>query len=118
MKFLADEGVEGLIVQSLRDAGFDTLHIMEMVRGITDEEVLAIAKNEDRILITRDKDFGELVFLLGKLHAGIILNRLAGLKTEKKVELLLEVLDTYADELYGSFTVIQPSNVRIRKMRK
>jgi len=89
-----------------------------MERGIDDEKVLSIAKDEDRILITRDKDFGELVYLLKKLHAGIILNRLAGISTRKKAEIILQVAETYSKELYGSFTVIQLGNVRIRKMKK
>ena len=117
MKFLADEGVEGFIVYSLRAANYDIKYIVEMERGIDDEEVLAIAKQEDRILITRDKDFGELVFLLKKLHSGIILNRLAGISTPKKADMVLQVMNKYAEDLYGSFTVIQPGNVRIRKIR-
>ena len=118
MKFLADEGIEGLIVEHLRAAGYDVTYIMEFDRGIEDAQILAIAQKEERILLARDKDFGELVYLLGKLHSGIILNRLAGLPTLRKAEIVLAVIQEYADELIGSFTVIQPGKVRIRKMRK
>lgn len=118
MKFLADEGVEGVIVDYLRATGYDTKYIIEMERGIDDETVLSIARQEDRILITRDKDFGELVYLLNKLHSGIILNRLAGLSAIKKAELVTQVIKTYSHELYGSFTVIQPGAIRIKKLKK
>lgn len=118
MKFLADEGIEGLIVERFRQEGYDIKYIVEMERGIGDDEVLSIAREEDRILITRDKDFGELVYLLKKLHAGIILNRLAGLPTSKKAEIVLQVIKTYSEELYGSFTVIQPGIVRIKNLKK
>lgn len=62
MKFLADEGIEGMIVTAFREQACDVKYILEMEGGITDEEVLSISRDEDRILITRDKDFGELVF--------------------------------------------------------
>lgn len=62
MKFVADEGVDAPIVKRLRENGHDAFYIAESDRGISDEEVLEIANAESRILITRDKDFGELVF--------------------------------------------------------
>ncbi|MEM7514989.1 MAG: DUF5615 family PIN-like protein [Bacteroidota bacterium] len=116
MKFLADEGVESMMVKAIRDQGYDITYIVEMERGISDEEVLKLATTENRILITRDKDFGELAFFKKKLHSGIILNRLAGLHISRKIEILLNVLNTHEKELYGSFTVIQPGTVRIRKV--
>jgi len=116
--FLADEGVDGPIVYLLREKGFDVEYIAEFDAGIDDEEVLKIANDDNRILITRDKDFGELVYRLKKIHSGIILNRLAGLKSKTKAEQVLTVIEKYEDELYGSFTVIQPGIVRIRSLNK
>ena len=64
MNFIADEGVDFLIVKKLREDGHDVFYIAEEKRGISDATILNIANQEDRLLITRDKDFGELVYRL------------------------------------------------------
>jgi len=63
MKFLADENVEKQIVDWLRKNGFDVLFVTEFAKSATDDELLEKAKRDSRILLTNDKDFGELVFL-------------------------------------------------------
>jgi len=117
MKFVADEGVEAALVAALREQSYDVIHIIEDQSGITDEVVLSYTNDEDRILITRDKDFGELVYRDKMVHSGIVLNRLYELTNDKKIEIVLTVIEKYRDELYGSFTVIQPGRIRIRKLR-
>jgi predicted nuclease of predicted toxin-antitoxin system len=116
MKFVADEGVDAPIVEMLRSMEHDVLYIAELDTGAGDEKILAFANLENRILLTRDKDFGELVFRLKKVHSGIVLERLYELETDSKVKIVQEVVDKYGEELYGSFTVIQPGKVRIRKL--
>ncbi len=64
MKILADEGVDKPIVDLLRSSGFDVHYILETHQGSEDEKVLQIANEEDRISLTQDKDFGELVTIL------------------------------------------------------
>ncbi len=76
MKFIADEGVDGQIVEKLREEGHDVYYVAEHTAGTSDEAILKIANQEDRILMTRDKDFGELVYPLRQVHSGIMLNRL------------------------------------------
>ena len=66
MKFLADECCDTELVTSLRDDGHDVLYVLEKKAGVTDEEVLFDAYNDGRILLTEDKDFGELVYRLRK----------------------------------------------------
>jgi predicted nuclease of predicted toxin-antitoxin system len=61
MRFLADENVSRLVVQRLRNSGFDLTSIAETSTGVADDDVLATAANEDRIVITEDHDFGEMV---------------------------------------------------------
>lgn len=62
MKFLADEGVDRSIVDGLKKLNFDVFYIIDETRSLSDDVLLQIAANEKRILITKDKDFGELVF--------------------------------------------------------
>lgn len=75
-KFLADENVPSVVVEALRRAGVDIVWVRDIFPGIRDEEVLALAQAEGRILLTFDKDFGEMAFEKGKTAApGVILLR-------------------------------------------
>lgn len=85
-----------------------------MEPGITDEQVIQRANIESALLLTSDRDFGELVFRQGKVVQGVILTRLAGLSTQRKAEIILRVIREYEKKLYGNFTVVEPSTIRIR----
>jgi predicted nuclease of predicted toxin-antitoxin system len=114
MNFLVDEGVDAPIVNALREKGYDVLYIAELDPGIDDEVILEQARKEKRVLVTLDKDFGELVFRLEKIHAGVILVRLQGLKPTTKTAHFLMALEKIKEEVLGAFVVIQPGAVRIR----
>ena len=114
LQLIADEGVEKLIVKTLRK-NFDVVYIAEFLQGSDDEFILELARNQNRILITLDKDFGELVFRMAQVHAGVILCRLHGLSIKEKCDLVESTLLKYGNELLHSFTVIQSKNIRIRK---
>jgi predicted nuclease of predicted toxin-antitoxin system len=115
MRLLVDEGVDKPIVDLLRTTGFDVHYILETHRGIEDEKVLQIANEEDRILLTQDKDFGEMVFRLRKTHLGIILIRLGTNTSAEKARLVNFALLEYGEKLINAFTVIQTNAIRIRK---
>ena len=115
MNFIADEGVDKPIVDTLRKAGFNVLYILETNQGADDELVLSIANKEKRILLTQDKDFGELVFRLKNAHYGVVLIRLNGYLATEKASLVLTLLSKYKKEVVKCFTVIQPNAIRIRK---
>ncbi len=63
MKIIADENLHRQIVRTLRSSGFDVLSIQEECAGIDDDEIIHKFSGEDAIIITQDKDFGDLVFL-------------------------------------------------------
>lgn len=115
MKLVADEGVDKPIVDALRSAGFDVLYILETNQGADDKFILSLANKEQRILLTQDKDFGELVFRLKMAHYGVILIRLYGYKPFDKAEIIVKLCLLHRDELINAFTVIQPNAIRIRK---
>ena len=73
MKIVADEGVDRLIVTRLRQDGHEVDYIAEMDSGIDDDRVLGHTNQQGALLKTADKDFGELVFMQGKLNPGIVL---------------------------------------------
>ena len=75
LRFLADESCDFAAVRALRAAGFDVLSVAEALAGADDEGVIALALREGRILLTEDKDFGQLVFAAGRKSVGVVLIR-------------------------------------------
>ncbi len=115
MSFLADESVDRQIVDRLRLDGYDVKYVAEMEPGISDDNVLDISNREELILLTADKDFGELVYRQQKIHTGIVLIRLAGLTSERKADIITTSIRAHFKEFIHSFTVITPGITRIRK---
>ena len=115
MNLLADEGVDGPIVERLRQDGHVVLYVAEMEPGISDQEILQRANAQMSMLVTADKDFGEMIFRQGQLNAGgVVLLRLAGLSAEKKADIVSSVFQDHETALLQAFSVISPGQVRIR----
>jgi len=115
MNLLADEGIDRSIVARLRHEGHDVISVAELAPSITDDEVLQRANDEGALLITADRDFGELVFRLGRVHTGVVLLRLSGLPTPAKADVVSEAFRDHAGEFAGAFSLISPGIVRIRR---
>lgn len=117
MNFLADESVVRQIVERLRHDGHQVRYVAEMEPGISDEIVLDLANRERSLLITADKDFGELVFLQRHLMSGVILNRLTALSPTSKAKVIASALYKHGAALDQAFTVIMAGAIRIRKRK-
>ena len=113
MRFLVDECTGSIVARWLRDQGHDVFSVFDEARGITDDVVLARACAEDRILITSDKDFGELVFREGLSHRGVVLLRLDHPAAANQIVALTRLLAGYADRLAGRFAVLTETRVRV-----
>ena len=116
MQFLADECVESQVVGALRNEGHSVLYMIEIERSISDEEVILRANAENAILITGDKDFGELIFRQGLISFGIILLRLHRIEKHQKAIIVTNAIRDHLNELEHCFTVISPNSIRIRKL--
>lgn len=101
MRFLVDECTGQGVARWLHAHGYDTRSIYEEARGSTDEEVMQRAFNEDRTVITNDKDFGEKVHREGWPHKGIVLLRLVDERTSNKIAVLEKLLDSHQSMLAG-----------------
>lgn len=99
MNFLADESVDGPVVYHLREDGHDVLSVAEMEPSLPDETVLAMANQRDVLLLTADKDFGELVFRQRRVFAGVVLIRLAGLSPAAKAMVVSTAIREHASKL-------------------
>lgn len=114
MKFVADESVEGPTVFALREAGHEVLFVAEYSPGIADSTVLEIARREDALLLTADKDFGELVFRNDQTHSGVLLIRSLESVKENAAN-VLAAISQYGAELRSRFSVLANGAVRIRR---
>ena len=116
MKFFADECCDAGIVASLRKEGYDVIYALEEKPGLQDDMVLQRAYIDRRILLTEDKDFGELVFRLRKPAAGIVLIRITVKQRQLKWLRLKKLIDNYADRLPMNFVVIDIEKFRFRPL--
>lgn len=114
MRFLADENLEHPIVEALRGQGHEVATIPGHAAGLSDTKVLARAVEEDRVLVTNDKDFAELAFFQQKAASGIILIRLPRFRSLDKATRVLEVVEEQGERLTGALTVIEEEAMRRR----
>ena len=118
MRFLVDESADARLASHLKAHGHDATLVARSHRpGLTDEEVLRIAHTEGRILITDDRDFGELVFRYQRQHAGVVFFRLSTTLLPARIGRLNHVLEHYGDRL-DQFLVITDRSVRVRQTER
>lgn len=119
MRFLLDHDVWAITAQRLRQSGHDVVTAFQL--GLTqakDEELLSIAKEQQRIFVTRDRDFGSLVFVKA-LEIGVIYLRILPTTQATTHDELERVLQLYSEaELMKAFVVIEPDGHRFRKLLK
>ena len=116
MRFLADECCDAALVDALREDAHDVLYAVESLRGVSDEVILSRAFSEGRILLTEDKDFGELVYRLKRPARGIVLLRFDVADRDLKIPRLRHLLKWQGERLPGAFSVLEPDKVRIRPL--
>ena len=115
MRFLADESCDFAIVRVLRADGFDVLAISELSPRALDETVIDLAVRDDRVLLTEDKDFGQLVYASVRPSAGVILLRFPGNARKQLPGAVLDFIRKRQDRLAGCFAVVQPGRIRVRR---
>ena len=114
MTLLADESVDFGIIKSLRLKGIDVVSILEDYSGIKDTEVLKIAQDNQYLLITEDKDFGELTYRLNLKHCGILLIRLIDLPRNERMPLITQMIESYYEKMKGNFSVLTTKGLRVK----
>jgi predicted nuclease of predicted toxin-antitoxin system len=117
VKFCVDECCNIELVRYLRLGGHDVLYIGQYKPGTLDNEILFKAFNEKRILITEDKDFGELVYRLKKPAYGIVFLRFEVHERHLKWPRLNQLIDRYEGRLKGHFVVVDNEKFRFRPLK-
>lgn len=115
MNLVADENIDRQIVGSLRDDGHQVWYAAEIVSGSSDENVLELANANNALVLTGDKDFGELVYRRRLAHHGVVLMRLSGLSSIEKTRVVISVFRQRGPELRQAFSVISHDKLRIRR---
>ena len=112
MRYLADENMPGPAVRMLRESGLDVAWIRDDEPGLSDEGVLARSQSEDRVLITFDKDFGELARRHGlPASCGVVLFRIQTRNPVEAAEQVLKIL-TSRQDWPGHFSVVSATGIR------
>lgn len=115
MKFLIDAcAASRPVLAALQDAGCDVASVRDRLPQARDDEVLLLALEENRVLVTEDKDFGELVFLQGLPHTGIV--RLVDMTPDERADVMRFLLEVHADAMRdGAVIVVTRDRIRIRR---
>ena len=115
MRFLANEDFPAPSTAVLREAGHDVKCIQEDRPGISDEEVIGIARSEERVILTFDKDYGEIIFKYGSVDPpAVIFLRYRGPDPSQAARFVIDLL-AKGTEVEGRFTVLEEEGIRQRK---
>ncbi len=114
LKFIVDVGVGKKIENWLSVQGYCTKNIRDLNPCMPDNEILKIASQEKRMVITMDKDFGELVYSSNLPHAGILLLRIEDFNAAEKLAVIKKILQEHQQEIIGKFCVFKDNKLRIR----
>ena len=117
MRWLIDECVDAALAAQLHELGHDVTYMSEIAAHATDAEVMRRAQIETRLLLTEDKDFGDLVFRQAKPVTGIVLLRIDPPRRSLKWTRLKGAVDRFGERLFGRYTVIEEGRYRSRPLR-
>ena len=115
MRLLVDECTGPAVAQWLREQQYEVFSVYEQARGMDDDDIIRKAFDENWILITNDKDFGEKVYRDRRPHRGVILLRLDDERAARKIDTLQRLLRDYADRLADHFVVVTETSVRFAR---
>jgi predicted nuclease of predicted toxin-antitoxin system len=113
VRFLADESCDFSVVRALRATGHDVLAVAELASGSDDAMVMEMASRENRILLTEDKDFGQLVYAYSQQSSGVIFIRYPTSARKTLPNALVALVSELGNDLIGSFVVLSPGRIRI-----
>jgi predicted nuclease of predicted toxin-antitoxin system len=113
-KLLLDENIGSTVAAELRLSKFDVLNIAESKPGMADINVLDLALKQKRIVITLDKDFGQLVYAYSRKHAGVILLRLTDESPKNISKILNLIFKQHRGKLKNKFVAATETKIRLR----
>src|SRR3989338_1583044 len=114
LKFLVDNSTGKKLANALKDEKYDVIYAGDVLPDADDKDILERAEKENRILITNDKDFGELIFRYGKPSSGVILLRLKINFPQNRIKILMALIKSLGIKLRKKFIVASEDKFRIK----
>lgn len=114
LRFLVDESTGIKVSEKLKQMGFDSVSVIEIMRGAEDIDVIKRAKKTNRIIVTNDKDFGWLATIYKP--PGLILLRLKKETIERKIGVIHNIINKHPNSIYGSIIIATEKKIRIRPL--
>jgi predicted nuclease of predicted toxin-antitoxin system len=118
LKILADECCPSAVVAALRSDGYDVQYVAEDAPSTTDNNVLSRAFADERIILTEDRDFCELVFLNKLPTYGIVLVRINQAHRQEKIQRVRELFTNHSQDLPHAMATVTLTNIRIRSLKQ
>lgn len=113
MKLLLDTCISPKTREELEGAGHDVVWAGDWAEDPGDEAILDVAQREGRVLVTLDKDYGELAVLRGRQHCGIL--RVVNFRASQQGTVCVQILASHAEDLqFGAIVTAEPNRIRIR----
>jgi predicted nuclease of predicted toxin-antitoxin system len=116
MRFLANENFPIKSIKVLRKYGYDVISVSEDFPSVEDSEVILYAQQKRCVILTFDRDYGELIYHYGFFAFGVVYFRFEPEYPEEPAEQLLKILDLGEIELLNKFTVVERDRIRQRKI--
>jgi predicted nuclease of predicted toxin-antitoxin system len=119
MRWLVDECISASLVAQLRKAGHDVVYVAEFAPATDDVVILQRSVGERRLLLTEDKDFGDLVFgATERPSFGVVMLRIRDERAAMRWPRLSETIERFGEKLFGAFTVVGEARIRTRKISR
>jgi uncharacterized protein with PIN domain len=117
-QFLADESCDALIVRTLRKLGYDVTYIAEIAPSMADNNILSQGNQQQRIIITEDHDFCELVYRDRQESYGVVLVRIPVPSRLRKADRITDLVRNHSNELVGAMTTLKLNTFKIKPIRR
>ena len=114
LKFLVDESTGIKVSNKLEQKGFDSVSVIEIMKGAEDIDIIKRAKKENRIIITNDKDFGWLATIYKP--PGLILLRLKKETIQTKIRVIHNIINKHQNSIYGNIIIATEKKIRIKPL--
>ena len=114
LKIITDVDIGLTVYEAILGAKYDVISAILLDASMPDADILSIANKEERLVVTMDKDFGELVFQNKLAHHGVLLLRLDNATGEEKAIIVLRIIQDFGNQLIGKFSVYKNGRLRIR----
>jgi predicted nuclease of predicted toxin-antitoxin system len=113
-KIIADLGIAKSMVAFLEAKGMEVLRIVDINPGMSDTDILDLAFQTNAILLTADKDFGDLIFYSQKVHSGVLLLRIEDATSEEFLKIITFIFENHWEQIPNNFCVFKKGKFRIR----